>query len=197
MARPKEFDEETALAAALEVFWEKGFEATSVQDLTERMGIQKASLYNTFGDKRALFVRALEAYSTDTVAWYRQVLDLDRPGTVREAFRRLFQELTRACAEDDDCRGCMCVNSAVELARQDPAVGAMLDHHERSLEELFTQTIERGKQTGEIPTALDTIATARYLLNVIAGLGVALKGGASQEKLADIVQVSLSVLDRN
>ena len=88
MARPKGFDEETALAAALEVFWEKGFEATSVQDLTERMGIQKASLYNTFGDKRALFVRALDAYSTDTIAWYRQILDLDRPGTVREAFRR-------------------------------------------------------------------------------------------------------------
>jgi TetR/AcrR family transcriptional regulator, transcriptional repressor for nem operon len=196
MARPKEFDEETALAAALEVFWEKGFEATSVQDLTERMGIQKASLYNTFGDKRALFVRALDAYSTDTIAWYRQILDLDRPVTVREAFRRLFQELTRACA-DEDCRGCMCVNSAVELARQDPAVGAMLDRHERALEELFSQTIDRGKQTGEIPAALDTTATARYLLNVIAGLGVALKGGANAEKLADIVQVSLSVLDRN
>jgi TetR/AcrR family transcriptional repressor of nem operon len=196
MARPKEFDEETALAAALEVFWEKGFEATSVQDLTERMGIQKASLYNTFGDKRALFVRALDAYSTDTIAWYRQILDLDRPGTVREAFRRLFQELTRACA-DEDCRGCMCVNSAVELARQDPAVGAMLDRHERALEELFSQTIHRGQQTGEIPTALDTTATARYLLNVIAGLGVALKGGATADKLADIVQVSLSVLDRN
>lgn len=196
MARPKEFDEETALAAALEVFWEKGFEATSVQDLTERMGIQKASLYNTFGDKRALFVRALDAYSTDTIGWYRQILDLDRPGTVREAFRRLFSELTRACA-DEDYRGCMCVNSAVELARQDPAVGAMLDRHERALEELFTQTITRGKQTGEIPTALDTTATARYLLNVIAGLGVALKGGANEERLADIVQVSLSVLDRN
>jgi TetR/AcrR family transcriptional repressor of nem operon len=196
MARPKEFDEETALAAALELFWEKGFEATSVQDLTERMGIQKASLYNTFGDKRALFLRALDAYSTDTIGWYREVLDLDRPGTVREAFRRLFSELTRACA-DDDCRGCMCVNSSIELARQDPGIGAMLDRHEAALQELFSQTIERGKQTGEIPAALDTTATGRYLLNVIAGLGVALKGGASQEKLADIVQVSLSVLDRN
>lgn len=195
MARPKEFDEDKALAAALEVFWEKGFEAASVQDLTERMGIQKASLYNTFGDKHALFVRALSAYSNEALEWYRSFLE--RPGPVRGALNGLFAELTEACAEDDDCRGCLCVNSAVELAPHDPAIAALLERHDRILEELFHRTIERGKTTGEIPAALNSTATARFLLNVIAGLGVALKNEPTPERLADIVRVSLSVIDRH
>ncbi len=196
MARPKEFDEDQALAAALEVFWEKGYEAASVQDLTERMGIQKASLYNTFGDKHALFVRALSAYSTETLDWYRQ--QLDRPGPLRMTLAAMFRELTEPCEdEDDDCRGCLCVNSAVELAPHDPAIATLLSQHNQSQEELFRRALLRAQTTGEIPSALDVTATARYLLNVIAGLGVASKGGADQSRLDDIVRISLSVLDRH
>lgn len=195
MARPKEFDEEQALAAALEVFWEKGYEAASVQDLTERMGIQKASLYNTFGDKHALFVRALSAYSAETLEWYRQ--QLERPGSLRSLLVAMFREMTDGCEEDDDCRGCLCVNAAVELAPHDPAIAALLEQHNQAQEELFRRALERAQRAGEIPADLDTVATARYLLNVIAGLGVARKGGPSMERLNDIVRISLSVLDRN
>lgn len=195
MARPREFDEEQALAAALEVFWEKGYEAASVQDLTERMGIQKASLYNTFGDKHALFVRALGAYSAETLEWYRQ--QLERPGSLRSILLAMFREMTDGCEEDDDCRGCLCVNSAVELAPHDPSIAALLDQHNQAQEELFRRALERAQGAGEIPAELDTVAIARYLLNVIAGLGVARKGGPSMERLNDIVRISLSVLDRN
>lgn len=196
MARPKEFDEDQALAAALEVFWEKGYEAASVQDLTERMGIQKASLYNTFGDKHALFVRALSAYSTETLDWYRQ--QLERPGPLRTTLTGMFRELTDPCENEvDDCRGCLCVNSAVELAPHDPAIATLLEQHNRSQEELFRRALLRAQHSGEIPAALDVTATARYLLNVIAGLGVASKGGADPERLEDIVRISLSVFDRH
>lgn len=196
MARPKEFDEEQALAAALEVFWEKGYEAASVQDLTERMGIQKASLYNTFGDKHALFVRALSAYSSETLNWYRE--QLDRPGPLRAALTSMFRELTQPCEdEDDDCRGCLCVNSAVELAPHDPAIASLLQQHNQAQEELFRRALVRARQAAEIPTELDVVATARYLLNVIAGLGVASKEGAGQDRLEDIVRISLSVFDRH
>jgi TetR/AcrR family transcriptional regulator, transcriptional repressor for nem operon len=195
MARPKEFDEEQALAAALEVFWEKGYEAASVQDLTERMGIQKASLYNTFGDKHALFVRALGAYSAETLEWYRG--QLERPGPVRATLAAMFRELTEGCDDDDDCRGCLCVNSAVELAPHDPAIAALLDQHSQAQEQLFRAALERAKGGREIPAELDTVATARYLLNVIAGLGVARKSGTSQARLDDVVRISLSVLDRH
>ena len=194
MARPKEFDESQALAAALEVFWEKGYEAASVQDLTERMGIQKASLYNTFGDKHALFVRALGAYSGETLEWYRE--QLDRPGPLRSTLAAMFRELTDGC-EDDDCRGCLCVNSAIELAPHDPAIAALLNQHNQSQEELFRRAIERAQRAGEVAAAVDPTATARYMLNVIAGLGVARKGGAPRERLEDIVRISLSVLDRH
>jgi TetR/AcrR family transcriptional repressor of nem operon len=195
MARPKEFDEEQALAAALEVFWEKGYEAASVQDLTERMGIQKASLYNTFGDKHALFVRALGAYSAETIEWYRE--QLEQPGLLRVTLAAMFREMIEGCEDDEDCRGCLCVNSAVELAPHDPAIALLLDQHSQSQEDLFRRALERAQASGEIPAALDAIATARYLLNVIAGLGVARKGGPSQERLDDIVRISLSVLDRH
>ncbi|HWA56888.1 MAG TPA: TetR/AcrR family transcriptional regulator [Gemmatimonadales bacterium] len=196
MARPREFDEDQALAAALEVFWEKGYEAASVQDLTERMGIQKASLYNTFGDKHALFVRALAAYSTDTLEWYRH--QLERPGPVRATLAALFHELTDGCDdEDDDCRGCLCVNSAIELAPHDPAIATLLEQHNQAQEELFRSALVRAQQSGEVPVSLDTLAAARYLLNVIAGLGVAHKAGASRDWLHDTVRFSLSVFDRH
>jgi len=195
MARPREFDEEQALAAALEVFWEKGYEAASVQDLTERMGIQKASLYNTFGDKHALFVRALSAYSAETLEWYRE--QLERPGPLRMTLAAMFREMNEGCEDDEDCRGCLCVNSAVELAPHDPAIAALLDQHSHAQEALFRRALERAQTGGEIPAELDVIATARYLLNVIAGLGVARKAGPSQERLNDIVRVSLSILDRH
>lgn len=195
MARPKEFDEEKALAAALEVFWEKGYEATSVQDLTERMGIQKASLYNTFGDKHALFVRALNSYASGALDWYRAQLDHDAP--VRESLATLFRNLTEGCEHDESCRGCLCVNSAVELAPHDPAIAALLVRHHQSQEDLFRKALVRGQASGEIPRDLDVVATARFLLNAIAGLSVARKGGPSQQQLDDIVRVTLSVLDRH
>jgi TetR/AcrR family transcriptional regulator, transcriptional repressor for nem operon len=195
MARPREFDEEQALAAALEVFWEKGYEATSVQDLTHRMGIQKASLYNTFGDKHALFVRALSAYSVETLDWYRD--RLDRQGSARGALAALFGELTKGCDQEGSCRGCLCVNAAVELAHHDPAIGALLERHNHAQEELFRRVLERGRASGDIPADLDVTATARFLLNVIAGLGVARKAGPSQQQLDDIVRVTLSVLNRH
>jgi TetR/AcrR family transcriptional repressor of nem operon len=196
MARPKEFDEEKALAAALEVFWEKGYESASVQDLTERMGIQKASLYNTFGDKHSLFLRALASYSSETLEWYRQ--QLERPGPIRATLAALFEELTAGCEdEEEDARGCFCVNSAIELAPHDPAIATLLEQHNQSQEELFRRALVRAQQAGEISASLDPLATARCLLNVIAGLGVAHKAGASRERLQDIVRISLSVLDRH
>ena len=193
MARPKEFDEERALTAALAVFWEKGYEATSVQDLTARMGIQKASLYNTFGDKHALFVRALTAYQGEICEWYRAALE--RPGSVRQALADLLREMTGP--PETGCRGCLCVNSAVELAPHDPVIARLLRRHNETLEELFRRALERGRRSGELPATLDVGATARFLLSVIAGLSVARKAGTRPERLADIVRVALSVLEVN
>lgn len=192
MARPKEFDEERVLTAALEVFWAKGYEATSVQDLTERMGIQKASLYNTFGDKRSLFTRALTAYQRETLGWYRGILE--QPGSARAAITALFEMLTGSSEGKSESRGCFCVNSLVELAPSDGRIARQLHRHDAQVEELFAAALERGKRAGEFPRSLDASATARFLQNALTGLSVARKSGSDPARLRDIVQVTLSVL---
>ena len=196
MPRPREFDETEALAAALELFWEKGYEATSLQDLTDRMGIRRGSLYHAFGDKHALFARALAIYQADLLHWYRQWLE--RPGTVREALQGLFSEVVdRASTEERPrSRGCLCVNTAIELAPHDPAVARLIERHDRSAEDLFRRALERGRSAGEFSARLDPASTAQFLLNALAGLAVARKTDAEADRLRDIVRLTLSVLDQ-
>jgi TetR/AcrR family transcriptional regulator, transcriptional repressor for nem operon len=157
------------------------------------MGIQKASLYNTFGDKHALFVRALAAYQSEICDWYRAALE--RPGSVRQALGDLLREMIGP--PEPGCRGCLCVNSAVELAPHDPVIANQLRRHNEAMEDLFRRVLQRGKLSGELPSALDVTATARFLLGVIAGLSVARKAGAHPDRLGDIVRVAVSVLDVN
>jgi len=192
MARPREFDEERVLSAALQVFWARGYDATSVDDLTARMGIRKASLYNTFGDKRALFTRALTAYQRETLGWYRGLLE--RPGSARAAIAGLFTLLTAPPGAGMENRGCLCVNSLVELAPTDRQIARQLHRHDGQVEELFVAALRRGKRAGEFSRTLDARATARFLQNALAGLAVARKSGADSARLRDIVRVTLSVL---
>jgi TetR/AcrR family transcriptional repressor of nem operon len=193
MARPREFDEERVLSAALEVFWSKGYEATSVQDLTEHMGIRKASLYNTFGDKRALFTRALTAYQREALGWYRGLLE--RPGPARAAIAGLFAQFgTTTTTKKAESKGCFCVNTLVELAPTDRTIARMLHRHDAQVTALFAEALERGKRAGEFPRNLETTATARFLQNALTGISVARKSGADPARLADIVRVTLSVL---
>lgn len=192
MARPREFDEARALEAALGVFWDRGYEATSVQHLTERMGIQKASFYNAFGDKHALFVRALTAYQAGALAWYRGALE--GPGPLRPRLRRLFDGLTEAGSHAEG-RGCFCVNSTVELAPHDRDIRSMISRHNDAAERIFQRALERAVASGELPRTLAPRPVARFLLNVVSGLAVARKRGAGSASLRDVARITLSVLD--
>ena len=193
MGRPREFDEQQALGAALERFWEKGFEATSLADLTECMGLQKGSLYGAFGDKRQLYLSALARYQDEALGTIARALAAE--GSPREALRAFFAEAVARSASRDGPRGCLCVNTAVELAPHDDEIARGLRKHGERVEALFQQLIERGQARGEFTTRLEARAAARFLGGLLYGLGVLAKTRPGRGRLEDIVRVGLSALE--
>src|SRR5258708_26576225 len=124
MARPREFDETTALNAAIDCFWHRGYEATSVRDLAASMGLSGPSLYNAFGDKRALFVRALERYLDFSPRARIKRLQTSLPPKI--AVRRFIEEIIDRSLSDPDRRGCLLINSALEVAPHDEELRALI-----------------------------------------------------------------------
>lgn len=187
MARTKAFEPEKALANALALFWQHGYEATSMQMLVEATGLSRSSLYDTFGDKRQLYCAALAQYRQQT----EPPLEVDGELSVREAIREKFMEVI----EDESRRGCFVVNTAVELSPHDAEITQTVHDSFAVSEQKFLALLELGQASGELPAHLDIRATARFLLNASCGLQVLVKAGQSQAMLQDIVTKTLSVLD--
>lgn len=192
MARPREFDEDEVLDGAMRVFWRQGYEATSVEDLVGATGLNRGSLYAAFGDKQALYLKALARYR----AWRGgdvTGLLLQSP-SVKGAFRRLFESFTRV-PDAQRAQGCLLVNAAMERAQSDPETARIVGENLRTLEAAFLRALERGRAAGELPPGKDLRALARYLVSAMQGLIVAAKSQPDRRALQDIVDVSLSVLD--
>jgi TetR/AcrR family transcriptional repressor of nem operon len=192
MPRQREFDREEVLDRAVDVFWERGYEATSVQDLVDAMGIQRGSLYNTFGDKRTLFLAALKRYEQVQVS--RVVEVLKRPGPVRDTIRSVLEGVVRDEAGCAVRRGCLAVNTAVELGCLDPNVAARATAALRRVEDAFEQALRRAQEKGEIERTLDVRALARFFTSSLQGLRVMSKAGAEQGELRDVAEVTLRAL---
>ena len=192
MARPKAFDRAQALQAAMQVFWVKGYEATSLEDLLAAMKIGRQSLYDTFGDKRALFMEALVQYRELLEGYLRGCL-ADAP-TVKAAFRRLFMQVVDE-PEAHQRRGCLLINSAVELAPHDPETAQFVVAYQRATERLFRRSLELAQERGELAADRDARALARYLVSAIQGLRVMAKADPNRAALRDVVGVALGVLD--
>ncbi|WP_437289584.1 TetR/AcrR family transcriptional regulator [Sorangium sp. So ce406] len=191
MARPKEFDRDEALRRAIPVFWEKGFAGTSTEDLVRAMGIGRQSLYDTFGDKRRLFLEALRAYNADGVAAIMKRL---RAGpTALAAIERVLVELAEA---RDGARslGCMGVNAVCELARDDDEVRALTATSAALLEAVLKDAIDEGRSRGDIGRGIDSRAAARFLAATLSGMKVQAKAGASAEALRDVAAFAVQSL---
>ncbi|CAM3210859.1 TetR/AcrR family transcriptional regulator [Paenibacillus lupini] len=173
MARQREFDEGKALDAAMQLFWEKGFEATSLSDLTARMGIQRPSIYSTFGDKKGLFEAALRKYTSSHAAYVRT--NLQNNSSVREAFRAFFENMLAKEYEECPNWGCFCINSMVELAPHDEKFEILTREHQMYLSVIFQETIERGMRSGELDTGINAKALAQTLVIQLIGLTVFMK----------------------
>lgn len=193
MARSKTFDRETVLAKAMEVFWEKGYEATSMQDLVEAMGIHRGSLYDTFKDKHHLFLEAIAHYNVTVVK--AAIAPLQAPGAARQAVERHFLSLAERAGADGQRRGCFMTNSVVELAAHDPVIAAPLRQSLRQVEDAFYRALGRAQDQGEIAADKDIRALAQYLTSSLQGLRVMSKVNAEPNTLQQIAHLILQVLD--
>lgn len=193
MPRPREFDPDEALHRALEVFWQKGYEATSMRDLVAAMRIQKASLYGAFGDKRSLYLAALRRYQQQTLDALTE--RLAKAPSPAQAVREFVAEVADQVGGRNGKRGCFCVNANIELAPHDDSVAEQLRVHYERMVALLAATLERARSLGEIPRRADCTALATFLLGVVAALNVLGKQRASRQQLQTVAEQGLRVLD--
>lgn len=188
MARTKEFDTGTALRAAMDLFWRKGYEATSMQDLVDHLGIGRASLYATFGSKHELYLAALDLYVEE--AGERTLRLFARPGPVLPAIR----ELIRAFADDPERKGCLVTNTAVELLPADRACGRRVETNFDLMERDIAAALARAQAQDELPPDRDPHALAAFLVTLVQGIRVMGKLG-NRRRLDDAVAQALALLD--
>ena len=193
MARPREFDETAVLEAAMNCFWAQGFEQTSVRDLAERMGITGASLYNAFGDKRSLYRQAFVHYLTQTVRDRVARLEKLPPAL---AIRTFFDEIIERSVDDEQRRGCMLVNAALELAPYDPEFQQLVAEEMIFIEAFFRRCVEAGQKDGSITDTRPADELAKLLLSVLLGIRVLARTRPQREVLEGAANGALALLGR-
>ena len=193
VARPREFDHEKALDAAVDCFWSRGVGATSVRDLANGMGINGPSLYNAFGDKRTLFVQALERYADRSMRSVIQRLERDHEPADR--IRKFLGTLIEKSLADPDHRGCLIVNSALEISPDDAEITHLIASYLGEIEAFFRRSLDRGRADGVISATIDARDAARLLLGVVLGIRVAARFRPERALLEGMVRPVLGLLD--
>lgn len=193
MGRPREFDTTEALGKATEVFWLKGYEATSLNDLIQAMGISKSSFYETYGSKQSLFLSSIDHYATTALKDMVLTLESDMPG--REAIAQVFVHTANRFITHTTPMGCFLSNSAAELAPDcEPAKEKVVGYFQRA-EEAFTSAVTRGQKEGTISSDHDARALGRFLVSSMNGLQVVGKANQDEATLKDIVATIIKTLD--
>lgn len=193
MARPRQFHIDDVVDDAIQVFWRKGYEATSIQDLVDATGLNRGSLYNTFGDKAGLFEMVLRRYGAHSIP--QRLIAEAETGSPRALIERLFDDLVEAAGMDEERRGCLFTNTAAELAGREQALAEPVRAAMVRLEDTLTGLIARGQQTGEIAPWREPRTMARFLVACTQGLRVMSKVSGDQQALRDIADTALAVLD--
>ncbi len=192
MARPREFDPDTALECAMQAFWAKGYEATSLDDLCEATGLSRSSLYAAFGDKHALLLRALDRYEELSAARISQALGRRLP--IREALAALLSEFVDQIVAGPGRRGCFIGNCAAELVRHDRDALARVRRSLDRTAEQFSAALVDAKQRGDVSANLDPTAVGRFLASGIHGLRLVGKANPDRAVLDDIARTMLRCL---
>jgi AcrR family transcriptional regulator len=190
VARPREFDEERALDAAMRAFWANGYEATTTEQLCEATGLRRSSVYNAFTSKRALFETALVRYMAEK----NHILDDLRAGDapVRDKIRRLFRWTMDG--DDRDPAGCLVVNSMIELSPRDPGIADLLRNDYAVRREALKAAFETGQVHGEIDPAKDPGTLADFIITTISGIRVADRGGADRAAMEAVAETAIAAL---
>ncbi|WP_184247550.1 TetR/AcrR family transcriptional regulator [Novosphingobium chloroacetimidivorans] len=188
--RPREFDPDQALAAALRVFWQHGYEGASMADLTEAMGITKPSLYACFGNKEALFRKALDLYERDKLAYVDRALE---EATARTVAERLLRGALATHCGGSDPQGCLGVIATVVGCAEAESIREHVCARRASSEAALVARFARAKAEGDLPDSIDPKALASCLTTVLGGLSVKAQGGATRPELEATVDAFLAM----
>lgn len=192
MARPRGFDEQQVLEAASAAFWQKGYEATSTRDLVKSTGLTQPSLYNAFGDKRGLYLRALEHYIDHTVR--ERIKRLEQTLTPAQCITTFFHEIIERSIADPDKRGCMLVNSALEISSEDEGFRATVAVELEEIRAFFRRCLEAAQASGEIVSKVPADDVATHLLATLIGVRVLARASPQHAVLTSAVTPALSLL---
>ncbi|ASK34950.1 TetR/AcrR family transcriptional regulator [Alloalcanivorax mobilis] len=192
MARPRQFDERTVLDAAVQCFWKHGYEATSIRDLAHHMNLTGASLYNAFGDKRALYRRALDHYLANSFG--ERVGRFEDKLPPAEAIRSFLNEIVERSLSDPDRKGCMLVNSALEVAPHDADFQRVVSDMLTQVEGFFYRCALAGQRDGSIADDQSPEDLARFLLGVLMGIRVLARSRPEPALLHGLVKPAFALL---
>lgn len=188
--RPREFDPEKALAAALEIFWRRGYEGASLAELTDAMGITKPSLYACFGNKESLFRKALDLYERDKLCYVKTALEAPTAKGVAE--RLLRGALAMQCGSADP-KGCLGVISSVASTAHAECIREEVLARRASSDRALVARFERAHDEGDLPTGIEPRALACYLTTVMQGMAVQAGAGIAPSQLAQLVDTTLAM----
>jgi len=192
MARTKSFVESEVLDKALNLFWTQGYHATSIQDLVNHLGINRASIYDTWGDKHGLYLETLKQYRRNNSGKLLEKIRSEQ--SAQEFIRGFLQDIVSDSSADELKRGCYLSNSATELANCDQTVSDMFTDNRVKMEAVLNELIKEGQEAGEFSSKHSSEALARFVFNAASGMRVMAKGDITKSELADVVDVTLSAL---
>lgn len=192
MGRPYEFDRQETLTRAMDVFWEKGYRATSIQDLVDKMGIKRGSIYNTFGDKHQLFIEAVEHYGD--VVTTQMIEVLQSPGSPVENIKRFFNSIVESSSNPQN-KGCLISNTVVELAPHDDEAADVVTGILEKIQSAFLNCLNKAVKLGELPPKTNTHILSSFLATSTHGLIVTGKSAIDRSQLKDVVGVIISTLE--
>ena len=191
--RPLEFDPDTALESAMHLFWRKGYELSSLQDLLSTMGLSKSSFYQTFKSKHELFQNCIRHYRKMLADDMSTQMEQTDSGKV--FIETLFCNVADETAGPNSRRGCLLMNTANEFAQRDPEIAKLVSRSIEEFTDLFEKAVQQSQRQGEIPPDKDTRALAIYLVSSMSGLRNIVKAGADRETVKRIVKLILSTLN--
>lgn len=194
LGRPLAYDPDTALDAAMQLFWSQGYEATTLHDLLKAMGLSKSSFYQAFGGKKELFLRCISRYREKLSQTLTDLLESSDSG--RNFIERvLLKAAAEARYSKNRRRGCLLMNTATECAQRDSDIAERVFSGFEGLREMLCQAVRRGQAEGNITTDLEAGAVASYLISCLGGIKTVVKGGADEQRVREIVDVTLRALD--
>jgi TetR/AcrR family transcriptional regulator, transcriptional repressor for nem operon len=190
MARPKAFSREKAQMQAMQLFWRKGYAATSIEDLVETLKLSRSSLYDTFGDKRTLFLEVLKLYSERVISRIARTLEESPSPTA--SIQTIFDGLILGVGTETGAMGCFMVNSVAELVPYDSDVTRIATEYSETLQRLFTEAFEAAQD--KVTTTPPPAQLAAYVFNAMQGMRILIKSGATREQVQSIIGITMQAL---